>query len=157
MRLARRPEPFDHPDWIYEIKFDGFRALAYIEDGVCRLVSRRRHEYQSFRQLNGSIAQLGVVNAVIENTFLNQNSNGVAVGANQQVVVTQPSPGTFKAFSAVCTHAGCTVGSVAGGTINCPCHGSKFNITDGSVANGPAKQPLPAKQVSVEGGTLQIN
>jgi ATP-dependent DNA ligase len=38
MRLARRSEPFDHPDWIYEIKFDGFRALAYVESGKCRLV-----------------------------------------------------------------------------------------------------------------------
>ena len=51
MRLARRLEPFDHRDWIYEIKFDGFRALDYIEDGKCRLVSRRRHEYRSFREL----------------------------------------------------------------------------------------------------------
>jgi len=39
MRLARRPQPFDHPDWLYEIKFDG--ALAYVEAGKCRLVSRR--------------------------------------------------------------------------------------------------------------------
>src|SRR5262245_2171209 len=56
MRLARRPEPFDHPDWIYELKHDGFRSLAYIEDGRCRLESRRRHEYKSFRQLQASIA-----------------------------------------------------------------------------------------------------
>jgi bifunctional non-homologous end joining protein LigD len=48
MRLARRPEPFYHPDWIYEIKFDGFRALAYLQDRKCSLVSRRRHEYKSF-------------------------------------------------------------------------------------------------------------
>ena len=56
MRLARRPQPFDHPGWLYEIKFDGFRALAYVEAGKCRLVSRRRHEYKSFRELCGSIA-----------------------------------------------------------------------------------------------------
>src|SRR5262245_60265008 len=56
MRLARRPQPFDHPDWLYEIKFDGFRALAYIEAGKCRLVSRRRHEYKSFHELCASIA-----------------------------------------------------------------------------------------------------
>src|SRR5262245_53214128 len=66
MRLARRPEPFDHPDWIYEIKFDGFRALAYVDDGKCRLVSRRRHEYSSFRALQAAIAQLRVQNAVID-------------------------------------------------------------------------------------------
>jgi len=56
MRLARRPQPFDHPDWLYEIKFDGFRALAYIESGNCRLVSRRRHEDKSFHELCASIA-----------------------------------------------------------------------------------------------------
>ena len=56
MRLARRPEPFDHPDWIYEIKFDGFRTLAYVENGKCRLVSRRNHEYKSFHELCASIA-----------------------------------------------------------------------------------------------------
>ena len=56
MRLARRPEPFDHPDWIYEIKFDGFRALAYVENGKCRLVSRRNHEYKSFHELCAAIA-----------------------------------------------------------------------------------------------------
>ena len=56
MRLARRRHPFDHPDWLYEIKFDGFRALAYVEGGKCRLVSRRCHEYKSFHELCASIA-----------------------------------------------------------------------------------------------------
>jgi bifunctional non-homologous end joining protein LigD len=56
MRLARRPKPFDHPDWLYEIKFDGFRALAYVEDGKCSLVSRRSNEYRSFHELCKSIA-----------------------------------------------------------------------------------------------------
>ncbi|MFI7068358.1 transglycosylase domain-containing protein [Kribbella sp. NPDC050124] len=36
-----------------------------------------------------------------------------------------------------------------GGTINCNCHGSRFNISDGSVVNGPATQPLPAKPIAV--------
>ena len=53
------------------------------------------------------------------------------------VVVTQPAAGEFKGFSAKCTHKGCAVNKVADGTIDCPCHGSKFNL-DGTVANGPA-------------------
>jgi Rieske Fe-S protein len=57
------------------------------------------------------------------------------------VVLTQPSAGVFKAFSSVCTHAGCTVSKIADGTIDCPCHGSKFNL-DGTVAKGPASRPL---------------
>lgn len=75
----------------------------------------------------------------------------------QKVVVTQPTTGIFHAFSAICTHKGCTVGSVSGGTINCPCHGSKFRIADGSVAHGPATAPLPAKQVSLQNGQLTVS
>jgi Rieske Fe-S protein len=82
---------------------------------------------------------------------------GGTIFAEQSVVVTQPTAGTFKAFSAICTHQGCTVGSVSGGTINCPCHGSKFNIADGSVAKGPAQSPLPGKQVSAAGGQLAVS
>src|SRR5437867_2093123 len=77
MRLARRPERFDHPDWLYEIKFDGFRALAYIEDGHCRLVSRRRHEYKSFRELSTSIAaHLKVQDAVLNGEIVCLDSLG---------------------------------------------------------------------------------
>ena len=71
------------------------------------------------------------------------------------IVVTQPSAGEFKGFSAICTHKGCTVDEVADGTINCPCHGSKFNL-DGSVANGPATKPLEAKTVAVQGDSIVL-
>src|ERR1700733_3044466 len=73
-----------------------------------------------------------------------------------KVVVTQPSKGEYKAFSAVCTHVGCLCNQVAGGTINCPCHGSKFKITDGSVVAGPAPAPLPAKTVTVTDGKVYV-
>ncbi|GAA4601726.1 hypothetical protein GCM10023195_04760 [Actinoallomurus liliacearum] len=81
---------------------------------------------------------------------------GGKVFKDRKVVVTQPKQGEFAAFSAVCTHRGCTVGSVSGGTINCPCHGSKFKISDGSVANGPAATPLPRKSVKVENGEIKL-
>jgi Rieske Fe-S protein len=81
---------------------------------------------------------------------------GGKIYPSQKVVVTQPKQGEFKAFSAVCTHRGCTVGSISGGKIHCPCHGSAFNVADGSVANGPAAKPLPAKQVSVQNGELKL-
>ncbi|NUS13819.1 MAG: Rieske (2Fe-2S) protein [Streptomyces sp.] len=81
---------------------------------------------------------------------------GGKVFADQKVVVTQPTAGQFKGFSAVCTHRGCTVGDVSGGTINCPCHGSKFKVADGSVANGPATSPLPAKNVTVSGDDITL-
>ncbi|MEY9872771.1 Rieske Fe-S protein [Streptacidiphilus sp. MAP12-33] len=72
----------------------------------------------------------------------------------QQVVVTQPSAGTYKAFSAVCTHAGCVVDGVSNGVISCPCHGSQFKATDGSVEQGPAQQALPSIPVTVQNGKL---
>ena len=81
---------------------------------------------------------------------------GGKVFADKQVVVTQPAAGTFAAFSAICTHQGCTVDTVAGGTINCPCHGSKFKIADGSVVNGPASQPLAKKNVTVANGKITL-
>jgi Rieske Fe-S protein len=81
---------------------------------------------------------------------------GGTVFADKDVVVTQPTAGEYKAFSATCTHQGCKVKSVADGVIVCPCHGSKFAIADGSVASGPAKAPLPAKSVSVEGGSIVL-
>ncbi|MDT5289027.1 MAG: hypothetical protein QOF88_3916 [Mycobacterium sp.] len=69
------------------------------------------------------------------------------------IVVTQPTAGVFKGFSAVCPHAGCTVSKIENGTIDCPCHGSKFSL-DGAVVNGPAKDPLQAKAVSVQGDSI---
>ncbi|MFD7167955.1 Rieske (2Fe-2S) protein [Streptomyces violascens] len=81
---------------------------------------------------------------------------GGKIFAAQGVVVTQPTAGQFKAFSAKCTHQGCAVSSVSGGTINCPCHGSKFDVADGSVKGGPAPSPLPAAAISVQGDSIKL-
>ena len=81
---------------------------------------------------------------------------GGKVFDTQKVVVTQPTAGQFKAFTAVCTHQGCTVSTVKDGTINCPCHGSKYSIADGSVQGGPAPAPLAAKTVTVNGDEITV-
>jgi Rieske Fe-S protein len=81
---------------------------------------------------------------------------GGMVFTSAKVVVTQPTKGQFKAFSAVCTHVGCLCNQVADGTINCPCHGSKFKITDGSVVAGPAPSPLPSAKITVTGGKVML-
>ena len=71
-------------------------------------------------------------------------------------MVTQPTEGDFKAFSALCTHQGCVVSKIEGKDIDCTCHGSKFSITDGSVVNGPANKPLESLQVTVTGDDLTV-
>ena len=81
---------------------------------------------------------------------------GGLILAPAKVVVTQPEAGTIVAFSTTCTHQGCTVSTVSDGTINCPCHGSKFRISDGSVAGGPAKKPLPPVAVNVTGDAITL-
>jgi nitrite reductase/ring-hydroxylating ferredoxin subunit len=74
----------------------------------------------------------------------------------EKVVVTQPTAGEFKGFSAICTHMGCTVDKIADGTIDCPCHGSKYSITDAHVVHGPAPKPLPVKNIKVANGKVSL-
>ncbi|MBY8344716.1 Rieske (2Fe-2S) protein [Streptomyces spinosirectus] len=81
---------------------------------------------------------------------------GGKIFKDEKVVVTQPKKGEFKAFSAICTHQGCTVSAVADGTINCPCHGSKYKVADGSVARGPAPKPLAEQQIKVKGNSISL-
>jgi Rieske Fe-S protein len=81
---------------------------------------------------------------------------GGKIFKEQGVVVTQPTAGTFKAFSAKCTHQGCAVTGVADGVITCPCHNSTFSVSDGSVREGPATKPLPAERITVEGDSISL-
>ena len=88
-------------------------------------------------------------------------SSSVPVGGgyidkSNNVVVTQPQAGVFKAFTAVCTHQGCTVGGVTNNRIVCPCHGSVFSAQDGSVLNGPAASPLAAMTAKVNGPNVDV-
>ena len=88
---------------------------------------------------------------------------GGTIFADEKVVVTQPTEGDFKAFTAVCTHQGCLVGQVADGTIQCPCHGSQFSIEDGSNVQGPSGSEagsvgaLAEVGISVEGDEITLS
>jgi Rieske Fe-S protein len=79
-------------------------------------------------------------------------SGGGVILGKAGIVVTRTADGAVHAFSAVCTHQGCTVYRVAGGTIDCPCHGSRFDAGTGAVRAGPAPRPLPPITVEVRDG-----
>ena len=81
---------------------------------------------------------------------------GGTIFAAAGVVITQPTPGTFVGFDLTCPHRGCAVRAIAAATINCFCHGSRFRISDGSVAGGPAQQPLPRRAIVVRDGLISL-
>jgi Rieske Fe-S protein len=81
---------------------------------------------------------------------------GCAVFEAEKVVVTQPTEGDFKAFSATCTHQGCSVSASSDGEIPCNCHGSAFSLEDGSVVNGPATAPLTEVSITVDGDSITL-
>lgn len=78
-------------------------------------------------------------------------AGGGVILSGPKVVLTKSSDGTVHGFSAVCTHQACTVNSVSGGVISCPCHGSKYDANTGAVVGGPAPSPLPKIAVVVRG------
>src|SRR5687767_10116446 len=83
--------------------------------------------------------------------------NGGKIFAAEKVVVTQPTAGEVKAFSTTCTHQGCAVSKVENGLIICPCHDSRFKISDGSPTGGPATKALQSKSVKVENGQVVLS
>lgn len=82
---------------------------------------------------------------------------GAKIYLAEKVMVSQPAPGEFKAFSTVCTHQGCPITKVAGDEIDCSCHGSRFSIKDGSVLGGPANKPLQELKVTTQGQDISVS
>ncbi|PVD01782.1 iron-sulfur protein [Streptomyces sp. CS090A] len=110
---------------------------------------------ESVEQQPGSSGAGGSGGAVLAKTADIPEGGGVVFAA-QKVVVTQPSAGEFKAFSATCTHQGCAVKDVVDNVITCPCHNSTFDAATGSPTAGPATQPLPAREISVAGDSITL-
>jgi len=106
-------------------------------------------------QSGGAASSAGPGKEVVKAADIPVGSGTVFAAA--KVVVTQPRAGDFKAFSAICTHMGCTVAGVVNGMITCPCHGSTYDMTTGQVTGGPAPAPLPSKTVTVSGGSVTIS
>jgi Rieske Fe-S protein len=100
----------------------------------------------------GASSAAPVAGALAATSEVPEGGGKIIDGKN--IVLTQPQAGSFKAFTAVCTHQGCIVNQIGNGTIDCPCHGSKFSIKDGSVVNGPATSPLAPVAIKVEGTSI---
>lgn len=81
---------------------------------------------------------------------------GARLYREDKVVVAQPSPGTFTAFSAVCTHGGCVLSGLEKLTADCACHGSRFDAATGEVLQGPATVPLIEVPVRTDGSRLIV-
>jgi Rieske Fe-S protein len=94
------------------------------------------------------------VTGVVLGTARDIPVGGGRIFDTERVVVTQPARGRYLAFSAVCTHVGCLLNQIADGTIDCPCHGSRFRITNGAVVTGPAPAPLPKRRITIVRGTI---
>ena len=115
----------------------------------------------SSKSSSGSNGSAGSSGGGSGNGSVSVPSSSVPVGGgyvdkNNLVVVTQPQAGEYKAFTAVCTHQGCTVGTVSNNQIQCPCHGSIFSAKDGSVINGPATTALSAMTATVSGANVTV-
>ena len=77
MRLLRIPEPFDHPDWLYEVKFDGCRAVAHVAGHHCQLVSRNGHTFKSWPYLAEEIAHaVRTHSAVLDGEIVGLDADG---------------------------------------------------------------------------------
>ncbi|MEW2294910.1 Rieske 2Fe-2S domain-containing protein [Streptomyces sp. NPDC006743] len=79
---------------------------------------------------------------------------GAKLFQDHNVVVSRAADGTLKAFSTICTHAGCAISKLEGTTLECPCHGSQFDATTGKVVQSPATSPLPELPVRADGGKI---
>ncbi|MFJ3901861.1 Rieske (2Fe-2S) protein [Streptomyces sp. NPDC090025] len=79
---------------------------------------------------------------------------GAKLYREQRLLVHCPAKGEYKAFSAQCTHAGCVLDKIEKNEGNCPCHGSRFDVTTGKAIQGPATVPLPEVPVRLENGRL---
>ncbi len=79
MELVQQTTPFNHDEWLFEIKHDGFRAMAYIEFGICKLVSRNDFAYKRFADLMLVMpSDIKATNAIIDGELVVLDDDGRA-------------------------------------------------------------------------------
>jgi Rieske Fe-S protein len=138
----------------------GMAAVAPLSAGTARAAEQPNPTGKSdlYKREDGDVAASSPLSAAKGGKPLGPASD-VPVGQGkiydaQKIVVTQPKKGEWHAFSAVCTHQECVLADCDGGTINCGCHASSFDFTDGHPLGGPATEPLPKKKVKIVKGKI---
>ena len=76
MPLSRKPAPFDHPEWVFELKYDGFRSLAVIQNGRTELISRNGHPFNSFTELRKALTAPGDGKTVLDGEIVCLDKRG---------------------------------------------------------------------------------
>lgn len=76
MKATTVDKPFHDPEWVYEIKWDGYRALAFVENGVAELVSRNNLVYEHFSPVNELLSSWGK-NLVLDGELVVLNEVGM--------------------------------------------------------------------------------
>lgn len=129
----------------------------------------RRAVLQSSAALSvGALAAAGCANSGTARHTTSAAAGGVLIALDKVPVggvapvtidrrpafIARPTADTVRAFSAVCTHQGCTV-VAAGDLLMCPCHGSHYELLTGAVTRGPAEKDLPAIPVHLDGGEVR--
>jgi bifunctional non-homologous end joining protein LigD len=76
MPLSRKPAPFDHPEWVFELKYDGFRSLAVIQNGRTELISRNGHPFNSFDTLRKALTAPGDGKSVLDGEIVCLDKRG---------------------------------------------------------------------------------
>jgi bifunctional non-homologous end joining protein LigD len=76
MPLSRRPAPFDHPQYVFELKYDGFRSLAVIQNGRTELISRNGHPFNSFDSLRRAMTASGDGKTVLDGEIVCLDKRG---------------------------------------------------------------------------------
>jgi ATP-dependent DNA ligase len=85
LALGRKPEPFSHADWLFEIKWDGFRSFARIDHGRCKLISRKGNEFKSYKSLSACFAvALQIESAILDGEIVAENIEPHSPNANQK-------------------------------------------------------------------------
>jgi Rieske Fe-S protein len=105
---------------------------------------------------NGGSGSAGASPVTLKLSDIPVGGAASATMGSNPIVVAQPSAGKVVAFSAVCTHMGCTV-APAGKEFDCPCHGSRFDAATGDVIQGPAPTPLTKLTATVSGDTVTVS